>query len=58
MEGRILCGQCSGLSRKETESVGKNVEGETKGLGYFKSGVSAGVYFRVHRNQIKKSFNH
>lgn len=50
--------QCSGLSRKETESVGKNVEGETKGLGYFKSGVSAGVYFRVLRNQIKKSLSH
>lgn len=38
MEGRSLNGQCSGLSRKETESVGKNVE-ETKGLGCFKSGL-------------------
>lgn len=39
MEGRSLNGQCSGLSRKETESVGKNVEEEAKGLDCFKSGL-------------------
>lgn len=36
MEGRSICGQCSG---KETESVGKNVEEETKVLGCCFRGV-------------------
>lgn len=49
MEGRRLCGQCSGLSRKETKSVGKNVEEESKGLGCFKSGMSVEIYFRALR---------
>lgn len=53
MEGRSLNGQCSGLSRKQTKSVRKNVEEEAKGLGCFKSGMSVGVYFRVLRNQLK-----
>lgn len=53
MEGRSLLGQCSGLSGKETKSVGKNEEEEAKGVGGFKSGASAVIHFRVVKALVK-----
>lgn len=58
MEGRSLHGQCSGLSSKETESVGKNEEEEAKGVGGFKSGASVGILFRVLKELAKAIFDH
>lgn len=55
MEERSLGGQCSGLSRKATKSVGKNKE-KAKGVGAFKSGASVGIYFRVHKELAKVNF--
>lgn len=57
MEGRSSQGQCPGLSRKETESVGKDEEEEAKGVGGFKSRVSVGIYFRVIKELAEAIFD-
>lgn len=56
MEGRSSHGQCSGLSKKETKSVGKNEEEEAKGVGSFKAGASVGICFRVLKELAKAFF--